>query len=141
MDLQMIVPVAFDWDCDGDIDLIVGDEDGRVALIENTGLPRASSPASATARKIVLRADRTPRFLPPRYFQQEADTLKCGALATPFGCDWDGDGTPDLLLNSANADLYRGLGLRIENPPRDGCVAPVRSLTHRRSTREATTGR
>ncbi len=37
MDLQMIVPVAFDWDRDGDFDLIVGDEDGRVALVENTG--------------------------------------------------------------------------------------------------------
>ena len=36
MDLQMIVPVAIDWDRDGDIDLVCGDEDGRVALIENT---------------------------------------------------------------------------------------------------------
>lgn len=35
MDLQMIVPIAFDWDNDGDLDLIVGDEDGRVAFIEN----------------------------------------------------------------------------------------------------------
>ena len=82
MDLQMIVPVAFDADGDGDLDLIVGDEDGRVALIENTGQ---------------LRADRTPRFLPPRYLQQQADTLKCGALATPVGFDWDGDGDVDIL--------------------------------------------
>ena len=37
MDLEMIVPVAFDWDGDGHVDLIVGQEDGRVALIENTG--------------------------------------------------------------------------------------------------------
>ena len=37
MDLQMIVPVACDWDKDGDADLIVGDEDGRVALVENAG--------------------------------------------------------------------------------------------------------
>ena len=34
MDLQMIIPVAFDWDKDGDMDLICGDEDGRVAFIE-----------------------------------------------------------------------------------------------------------
>jgi hypothetical protein len=38
-----------------------------------------------------------PRFLPPRYFQQQADTLKCGALATPVGCDWDGDGDTDIV--------------------------------------------
>lgn len=85
MDLQMIVPVAFDWDRDGDLDLVVGDEDGRVALVEAEGLATRSSP---------------PRFLPPRYFQQEADTLKCGALATPFGHDWDGDGDTDIVAGN-----------------------------------------
>jgi hypothetical protein len=84
MDLQMIVPVAFDWDRDGDFDLIVGDEDGRVALVENV------SPESP-------KHGDTPRFLAPRYFQQEADTLKCGALATPCGCDFDGDGDTDIV--------------------------------------------
>jgi hypothetical protein len=82
MDLQMIVPVAFDWDRDGDIDLVVGDEDGRVALVENSG---------------GRTADGAPIFLPPRYFQQVADELKCGALATPVGFDWDGDGDTDIV--------------------------------------------
>jgi hypothetical protein len=84
MDLEMIVPVAFDWDRDGDFDLIVGDEDGRVAFVENIGF------RTTTDSKI-------PVFAKPRYFQQQADTLKCGALATPFGFDWDGDGDMDLL--------------------------------------------
>ena len=35
--------------------------------------------------------------MPPRYFQQQAEDLKCGALATPVGVDWDGDGDTDLL--------------------------------------------
>ncbi|MBP3957662.1 VCBS repeat-containing protein [Gemmata sp. G18] len=82
MDLQMIVPIAFDWDKDGDLDLIVGDEDGRVALVENTGR---------------LDADRVPIFARPAYFQQQADALKCGALATPVTVDWDGDGDLDIL--------------------------------------------
>ncbi|MBM3859870.1 MAG: VCBS repeat-containing protein [Verrucomicrobia bacterium] len=82
MDLEMITPTAIDWDKDGDMDLIVGDEDGRVALIENNGK---------------LARDRTPVFLPPRYFRQEADDLKCGALATPVGVDWDGDGDMDII--------------------------------------------
>jgi hypothetical protein len=73
----MITPVAFDWNKDGKPDLVVGDEDGRVALIENTGK---------------FTADRTPLFLPPKYFKQQADDLKFGALATPVGFDWDGDG-------------------------------------------------
>lgn len=84
MDLEMIVPVAFDWDQDGDQDLIVGDEDGRVALVEHSGKLR----------------DGVPQFLPPRYFQQEADELKFGALATPCGFDWDGDGDQDILCGN-----------------------------------------
>lgn len=82
MDLEMITPTALDWDKDGDIDLIVGDEDGRVALIENSGK---------------LAADRSPQFLEPKYFQQEAEDVKCGALATPVGVDWDGDGDIDII--------------------------------------------
>ncbi len=83
MDLQMIVPIAFDWDRDGDFDLIVGDEDGRVAFVENLGVREG-----------------TPRFAQPVYFQQKPDTLKCGALATPFPFDWDEDGDIDILCGN-----------------------------------------
>jgi hypothetical protein len=98
MDLQMIVPVAFDWDRDGDVDLIVGDEDGRVALVENLGNEKRA--ASDTKGK-------APNFAPPHYFQQQADTLKCGALATPCGVDFDGDGDYDIVSgNSAGYIEY-----------------------------------
>lgn len=82
MELQMIVPIAFDWDQDGDFDLITGDEDGRVALVENSGK---------------WHQDGTPIFARPVYFKQQAETLKCGALATPVGVDWDRDGDVDIL--------------------------------------------
>ena len=82
MDLEMVVPVAFDWNRDGRMDLIVGDEDGRVAYVKHTGR---------------LDAQRTPVFEPPRYFRQRADTLKSGALATPTTVDWDADGDLDIL--------------------------------------------
>jgi len=84
MDLQMITPTACDWDRDGDFDLIVGDEDGRVALVEGTGEFDNGLPV----------------FHKPVYFQQEADTLKFGALATPLACDWDGDGDEDILCGN-----------------------------------------
>ncbi|WP_164101375.1 FG-GAP-like repeat-containing protein [Candidatus Laterigemmans baculatus] len=111
MDLQMIVPIVFDWDRDGDFDLVVGDEDGRVALVENTGR---------------LGDDRVPQFLPPRYFQQEADQLKCGALATPVGFDWDGDDDIDILSGNTAGyiEFFENLsGPRVEEPK---WAAPVR---------------
>ncbi|MHC4877525.1 MAG: FG-GAP repeat domain-containing protein [Planctomycetota bacterium] len=97
MDLQMIVPSAIDWDGDGDIDLVCGDEDGRVALIENTGDIKTG----------------VPLFHAPRYFLQEADKLKCGALATPYCIDWDGDGDEDILSgNTAGyVELFENLGI------------------------------
>ena len=103
MDLEMIAPVAFDWDRDGDFDLIVGDEDGRVAFIENTG-------------RLV---DRLPQFNPPHYFQQEADELQSGALATPVGFDWDGDGDIDIVSGNTSGyiEFFENLsGPKIASP-------------------------
>lgn len=101
MDLQMVTPTSVDWDGDGDIDLIVGDEDGRVAFVENTG--RLSNGM--------------PMFKQPRYFRQEAEYVKFGALITPQGVDWEGDGDEDIV--AGNTAGYIGL---IENlggsPPR-----------------------
>ncbi|MEM8735208.1 MAG: VCBS repeat-containing protein [Planctomycetota bacterium] len=104
MHVQMITPTAVDWDSDGDLDLVVGDEDGRVALVENTG-------------DLV---DRKPVFQQPTYFRQEADTLKFGALATPYAYDWDQDGDEDILCgNTAGAiGFFENLGLGDDDMPR-----------------------
>lgn len=84
MHLCMITPVAYDFNGDGWLDLVVGDEDGRVALVEHTG-------------KVV---DEMPLFLPPRYFRQQAADVKFGALATPYGFDWNGDGRDDIIIGN-----------------------------------------
>jgi predicted neuraminidase len=104
MHVQMITPTAIDWTGDGNIDLIVGDEDGRVALVEHTG-------------QIV---NGLPVFHPPYYFQQEADSLKFGALATPFVVDWDGDGLLDILCGNTagNVGWFRNLGTQPDGMPK-----------------------
>jgi hypothetical protein len=104
MDLCMIIPVALDWDKDGDIDLIVGQEDGRVALIENTG-------------KVI---DSMPQFLPAVFFKQQAQDVKFGALVTPHSIDWDADGDEDLICG--NTAGYVGFIENLDggNPPKWG---------------------
>ncbi|MCX6955228.1 MAG: VCBS repeat-containing protein [Verrucomicrobia bacterium] len=85
MDLCMITPTAVDFNGDGHLDIVCGDEDGRVAFLENTG-------------KTV---DGMPQFLPPRYFRQFAQDVKFGALATPYAVDWDGDGDEDIIAGNS----------------------------------------
>ncbi len=109
MDLEMILPVSLDWDKDGDIDLIVGDEDGRVAFIENTGTIK----------------DHMPVFNSPRYFQQEAQYVKFGALVTPFSTDWDDDGDEDLISGNSAGYISFIENLDGGDPPK---WAPVKYL-------------
>lgn len=110
MDLQMITPVSIDWNGDGHVDLIVGDEDGRVALVKNTG----------------KRLHGVPQFLPPVYFKQEARDVKFGALVTPFSFDWDADGDEDLICGNTAGYIGFIENLDGANSPR---WAPPRYLT------------
>ena len=107
MDLCMIVPTALDWDKDGDVDLVVGQEDGRVALVENTGQVR----------------DGMPQFLPAKFFRQQADELKFGALVTPCSFDWDNDGDEDLICGNTAGYIGFIENLNGGDPPK--WAAPV----------------
>ncbi|MEQ9217821.1 MAG: VCBS repeat-containing protein [Cyclobacteriaceae bacterium] len=101
MDLEMFIPNAVDWGNDGHIDLIVGDEDGRVALIRNTGEVRNNMPV----------------FDSPKYFQQKADLVKFGALVTPYSVDWDNDGDEDLICGNTAGYIGFIENLNGANPP------------------------
>jgi len=81
---------AFDWNKDGNLDIIAGEESGRVSLMLNTG------------KKI----NGIPAFSPPKFFQQEARYVDFGALTAPSVFDWDGDGLDDIL--SGNEMGYIG---------------------------------
>jgi len=103
MHVQMITPVVIDWDLDGHADIICGDEGGRVAFIRNTG----------------ERKNETPVFEKPKFFRQEADELKFGALATPVGFDWDGDGDTDIISGNTagNVAFFENLsGPKVDKP-------------------------
>jgi hypothetical protein len=102
MHLCMIVVSSIDWDRDGDVDLIVGQEDGRVAFIEHTGEVD----------------DGMPVFAEPRFFQQQADDVKFGALVTPVSFDWDADGDEDLVCGNTAGEIAFIENLDGGNPPK-----------------------
>ena len=85
--------VAIDWNKDGHVDIIAGEESGRVSFLKNTG-------------KLV---DGVPQFLPSRFFQQEAKYIDFGALVAPRVFDWDRDGQDDII--SGNEMKWGILGL------------------------------
>ncbi|CAG5003762.1 hypothetical protein DYBT9275_03224 [Dyadobacter sp. CECT 9275] len=78
-DTHKLRPV--DFNADGFIDIVAGDQEGKVSFLKNTG-------------KIVNGA---PEFMPPVFFQQEAKYVDMGAHATPRVFDWDGDGLDDIV--------------------------------------------
>ncbi len=102
--LAMIVVAAYDWNRDGRPDLVVSQEDSTVAWLENTGetaeIQRRGSRASQTPPP-----SHVPLFKAPRFFRQEADTLKFGVLTTPISIDWDGDGQLDLVTGNTAGEI------------------------------------
>lgn len=87
--LQMINPRVSDFNKDGFVDLVVGDEDGRVAYLKNTG-------------KI---SDAMPVYESPVYFRQKADNVKFGALATPVAVDWNNDSKVDIISGNSSGEI------------------------------------
>jgi hypothetical protein len=84
---------AFDWDGDGDLDLLVGDIRGNVYLVPNEGTKEKwafgnHQPVKAAGKDLRVEGD-----------------------AGPFVADWDGDGKPDLLVGSGDGSvwLYRNI--------------------------------
>ena len=82
-------PFTADWDSDGDLDLLVGADDGSVSLFENTGT--ATSPKLASAVKLVPPVERIMSTQAPKEVRRGSRSKICVA-------DWNGDGPLDLLV-------------------------------------------
>jgi hypothetical protein len=88
--------VAIDWNKDGYVDIIAGDEDGKISFLKNTGKFEGGVPV----------------FLQPRFFQQEAAYVDFGALVAPRIFDWDGDELDDIISGNGvgNIGFIKNLG-------------------------------
>jgi hypothetical protein len=82
-------PFTADWDEDGDLDLLVGADDGSVSLYRNTGTNK--SPELASAVQLVSPVEDYPRGNPPKEIHRGRRSKICVT-------DWNQDGLPDLLV-------------------------------------------
>jgi hypothetical protein len=82
-------PFTTDWDGDGDLDLLVGADDGSVSLYRNTGTTK--SPELASAVQLVPPFEKISYQHPPKDVRRGSRSKICVT-------DWNEDGLPDLLV-------------------------------------------
>ncbi|MDP7033285.1 MAG: VCBS repeat-containing protein [Planctomycetota bacterium] len=87
---HLVSAIAWDWDEDGDLDLILGAKDGQVYLRRNQGAPGASK---FETESLPLQAGDAPFSVP-------------GGCTAPRAVDWDGDGLTDLICGSFKGGAY-----------------------------------
>ena len=90
-------PCSFDWDGDGDEDIISGNTAGYIEFIENLD---GQDPPKWAAPKRVEANGKTFRIMAgPNLSIQGPAEAKWG-YTVPFVADWNMDGLPDIILNS-----------------------------------------
>lgn len=81
-------PFVVDWDNDGRKDLLVGSADGTLTLLLNNG------------------SDQAPLFGAGQFLETSLGVVAVGGSAAPWVTDWDDDGRKDLLVGSAEGELF-----------------------------------
>jgi hypothetical protein len=120
----LATPVGFDWDSDGDTDIVSGNTSGNIAFFENLSGPGVEKPKWAAP--VLLESEGK-----PIHILAGANGSIQGPCEGKWGYttlsinDWDGDGLPDLLVNSIWGKViwYRNTGSR--TAPELDAPAPV----------------
>jgi len=107
---------GFDWDGDGDTDIIAGNTAGYIAFIENLSGPGVERPRWAAPDKLEAAGETIRIMAGPNGSIQGPAEAKWG-YTTQTVADWDHDGLPDLIVNSIWGKVvwYRNIGIRTEH--------------------------
>lgn len=110
---SLVVPNLYDWDNDGDLDIISGTSLGHIHFIENVGnneYPKFNDPER-------LKAGGYEIFVQPGYNQdiQGPGESRWG-YTCPAVADWTGNGLPDILTGDSRGkfNVYINTGTKIE---------------------------
>ena len=118
LDGSMPSLTSFDWNNDGFMDMICGEEDGRVSLVQHSG---------------TFDENNTPIMYAQTFFQTPADSLKDGVLNTPYSVDWDGDGDEDIISGNSSGyiSFIKNLSIEKNKPLTDPVWANPVPFTNR----------
>ncbi|MDO4574292.1 MAG: VCBS repeat-containing protein [Planctomycetia bacterium] len=112
---SLVTPCCVDWNGDGAIDILAGNSAGFIVFFENLSDP----------------GEEFPRWNRPVYLQADGKVIKIiaepngsiqGPIEDRYGytvltvADWDGDGLPDLMVNSTIGSVvwFRNIGTKTE---------------------------
>jgi len=114
------VPVACDWDEDGDIDIICGNSTGFIEYFENKS-GASGQFKFARMQRVKVQEKEIRHFGYGSGSIQGPDEAKYG-YTMPEVVDWDGDGNLDLLLSDIKGEhyFYRNIGKKNKPKLADG---------------------
>jgi hypothetical protein len=117
-------PSVFDWDGDGDEDIITGSSAGYITFVENLSGPKVAKPKWAAPKRLEADGKVIRLMAGPNGSIQGPAECKWG-YTTACVADWDGDGLPDIVCNSiwGKVHWYRNIGTR--TAPKLAAAQPI----------------
>lgn len=108
---SLVVPNLYDWDADGDLDLVSGTSLGNITFIQNVG--NNENPKYLDA--VNIRAGGYEIYIQPGYNQDIQGPVETRwGYASPTVYDWNDDGLPDILTGDSRGkfNIYLNKGTK-----------------------------